>query len=117
MMKIVRALLGDTSNPSSLLSSDSGQGLKKTTAQLMATFKDVMGIVMPIVFSVVLALGVFFGIKLGIAYAKAEKTDTREEAKKHLIAAIVGFGIGIVIAAVMWILFTNQSFLNNLFKA
>ena len=112
MMNIVRALLGAESGS---LFSGKNTGLDDATEQLMASFKDIMKIVMPVVFSVVLALGVFFGIKLGIAYAKAEKTDTREEAKKHLIAAIIGFGIGTVIAVVMWILFTNGTFVNTLF--
>ena len=72
-------------------------------------FQGIMTIVMPIVFSVVLALGAFFCIKLGIAYAKTEKTDDREEAKKRLVGAIIGFSIGLLGAVVMWILFTSNA--------
>lgn len=79
------------------------------------TFKSAMKIIMPIVLAVVLALGVFFCIKLGIAYAKTEKTEDREEAKKRLVGAVIGFSIGIVAAAIMWILFTTKA-LDNLFK-
>lgn len=79
-------------------------------------FVDIMTIVMPIVLGVILALGVFFCLKLGIAYAKTEKTEDREEAKKRLVGAIIGFGIGIVAAAIMWILFTTGA-LDTLFGA
>ena len=82
---------------------------------LISGIQSIMSIAMPIVLAVVLALGVFFCIKLGIAYAKTEKTEDREEAKKRLVAAVVGFGIGIVGAAVMWILFTNHTILAAIF--
>lgn len=84
--------------------------LSTLTQGFYATFVDIMKIIMPIVLGVVLALGVFFCIKLGIAYAKTEKTEDREEAKKRLIGAVVGFGIGIAAAAIMWILFTTNAF-------
>lgn len=90
--------------------------LKGLASTFASTFKSIMGIIMPIVLSVVLALGVFFCIKLGIAYAKTEKTEDREEAKKRLVGAIIGFGIGIVGAALMWILFTNDNILSALFS-
>ena len=47
----------------------------------------------------------------------AKECETVEEAKKRLVGAIIGFGIGIVGAAVMWILFTNYHILNSLFGA
>ena len=90
-------------------------GLKKFANKGLETFKDIMKIVMPIVLAVVLALGVFFCIKLGIAYAKTEKTEDREEAKKRLVGAVIGFAIGIVGAVILWILFTSNA-LNSLFN-
>ena len=91
-------------------------GVEDLANQLSGVFKNIMGVVMPIVFTVVTALGVFFSIKLGIEYAKTEKTEQREEAKKRLIGAIVGFGIGIVAAAIMWFLFQNDTIVNALFS-
>ena len=95
-------------------------GMKERTSDFVnwisENLKDFMSIAMPIVLSVVLAFGVFFCIKLGIAYAKAEKTEDREEAKKRLVGAVIGFGIGIIGAAVMWILFTNDSVINAIFS-
>ena len=111
-MGILKNLLG-AETLSGLDSSMSGLGA--LSEQLISTVQRVMGIVMPIVLAAVLALGVFFCIKLGIAYAKAEKTEDREEAKKRLVGAIIGFGIGVVGAAVMWILFTNYPILSALF--
>lgn len=89
--------------------------LTDLTDTAFETFKSIMKIVMPIVLAAVLAMGVFFCLKLGIAYAKTEKTEDREEAKKRLVGAIIGFGIGIVGAAIMWILFTGNA-LNALFN-
>lgn len=113
-MGFLWSLLGD-SNDSIL--SKGNSGLNNVAKTFTATLREIMGIVMPIVLSVVLAFGVFFCVKLGIAYAKCEKTEDREEAKKRLVGAVIGFGIGIVAAAVMWILFTNQGVLNALFGA
>lgn len=104
-MNFFKALLGAVDTSGSFLQQDSaGENLKQTSKNLLATFIDVMQIVMPIVFGVVLALGVFFSLKLGINYAKQETTEKREEAKKRLVGAVVGFGIGIVAAVVCWIL-------------
>ena len=86
------------------------------TKWIQDNLKTFMSIAMPIVLAVVLAFGVFFCIKLGIVYAKAEKTEDREEAKKRLVGAIIGFGIGIIGAVVMWILFTNQTLINAIFS-
>lgn len=110
---LIKALMAAETQDTSALT-DNLSGLTSTLGEV---FKKVMAIVMPVVFSVVLALGAFFSIKLGIAYAKTEKTEQREEAKKRLVGAIVGFGIGLVGAAVMWFLFTNDSVIQNLFKA
>lgn len=112
-MSFFKSLIGAGSD---LLSGEAGSGLTTTVNDLKATFTGVMRIVMPIVFSVILAFGVFFSIKLGIYYAKQETTEKREEAKKRLVGAVVGFGIGIVAAVVCWVLFTNDSITQNLFK-
>ena len=98
-----------------LLSGKPGESINEAADTLKATFTSVMKIVMPIVFSVVLAMGVFFSIKLGIGYAKTETTEKREEAKKRLVGAVVGFGIGVVAAAIFWILFTNDSVITGIF--
>ena len=113
-MGLLWSLLGAAEN---LL--EKGSGASKLTDlgdTFKNTFQSIMKIAMPIVLSVVLALGVFFCIKLGIAYAKTEKTEDREEAKKRLVGAIIGFGIGIIGAAIMWILFTNDGVLTAIFK-
>ena len=114
-MGLLWTLLADAG--SDLTAGSSASALANLAGTFSKTFKGIMKIVMPIVLSVVLALGVFFCIKLGIAYAKTEKTEDREEAKKRLVGAIIGFGIGIVGAALMWILFTNDGVISALFGA
>lgn len=107
-MNFFKALIGAVGDNGSSYLDSGNNGINAFTNNTMATFVDIMKIVMPIVFSVVLAMGVFFSLKLGINYAKQETTEKREEAKKRLVGAIVGFGIGIVAAVVCWILFTGD---------
>ncbi len=116
-MSFFKSLIGDVQGSNLLENNSSGSGLIQTAETLKATFTGVMKVVMPIVFSVILAFGVFFSIKLGIYYAKQETTEKREEAKKRLVGAVVGFGIGIVAAVVCWILFTNDTIAKSLFGA
>lgn len=55
----------------------------------------------------VIAAGTIYAVVLGINLAKAESSDKREEAKKRLINAIVGFGVIIVLLVVMYVLAAN----------
>lgn len=106
-----------TSTPESVGTGEgkfSTQGIKDLGNSVWETVKDVLAWVMPIVLAVVTAFGVFFAIKLGIAYAQAETTEKREEAKKRLVGAIIGFGIGIIAAALMWWL-SQSTLLSSLF--
>lgn len=77
--------------------------------------KKVVQTIVPILFGIIAAVGVIYGIILGINYAKAEDTQKKEEAKKRLINAIVGFGIAIIAAAIMWIL-AGSNIWNSLLK-
>lgn len=112
-MNFFKALIGADS--SSLNLGKELEGAKEVGNEMFQLFKNIMSWVMPIVFGVILAFGVFFSVKLGIDYAKQETTEKREEAKKRLVGAIVGFGIGIVAAAVCWILFTNDTIIGKIF--
>ena len=55
----------------------------------------------------VIAAGSIYAVILWINLAKAECSDKREEAKKRLINAIVGFGIIIVLIVVTYALAAN----------
>lgn len=77
-------------------------GLESVGTELVTKIMSIMGIVMPIVFSIVTVLGVAYSVVLGINYAKAEDSEKREEAKKRLTGAVIGFGIAIVLSALIW---------------
>lgn len=108
-MNFLRNLLA-----SSELTNDPTDALEHAGTAIFEMFQKIMGVVMPIILGVVVALGVFFALKLGLAYAKAEKTEDREEAKKRLVGAVIGFAIGIVAAALMWWL-SQSTLLEGLF--
>jgi len=56
---------------------------------------------------VILAAGTIYAVILGVNMARADSTEKREEAKKRLINAIVGFGIIIVLLAIIYALAAN----------
>ena len=89
---------------------DATSGLNAAGQTLKSTLSKVLKVVLPIIFSVITAVGVVYCVILGVNYAKAEKTETREEDKKRLIGAIVGFGIAIVASLILWILFGTSIF-------
>ena len=63
---------------------------------------------------VILAAGTIYAVILGVNMARADSTEKREEAKKRLINAIVGFGIIIVLLAIIYALAANIPALLNL---
>lgn len=68
---------------------------------------EIFGIVMPIIFAVVTMMAIIYTVILGVKFAKAEDSEKREEAKKRLITAAIGFGIAIIVSAVLWGVLTN----------
>lgn len=64
-------------------------------------FLDTFG---PYLISVLLGVSVIYCVVLGVQYAKAEKGDERETAKKKLISASISFGVVIILIAVLYAL-------------
>ncbi len=73
---------------------------------LLPVIKVVDNALLPILICVI-AAGTIYSVILGINMAKADSSDKREEAKKRLINAIVGFGIIVVLLAVLYALAWN----------
>lgn len=90
-------------------------GIESVGKAVKGTFEKVVGIVLPLIFSIVTLIGVVYCIVLGVSFAKQESTEKREEAKKRLTGAVIGFGIAIIGSAVMWALYEANVF-DNLFK-
>jgi len=90
-----------------------GSDLVNTAYQ---TFKTVVGYVMPAVIGVVGLFAIIYAVILGVKYAKAEDTDKREEAKKHLVAAVIGMVVAIVFVLIIWAVL-NSGALEGLFQA
>lgn len=73
---------------------------------LLPILKVIDDAMVPILICVI-AAGTIYSVVLGINLAKAESSDKREEAKKRLVNAIVGFGVIIVLLVIMYVLAAN----------
>lgn len=62
-------------------------------------FLDTFG---PALMALLLAVGVIYCVILGVQYAKAEKGDERETAKKKAINAAIGFGVIIILVVILY---------------
>ena len=80
-------------------------GLSNVGKAIEGTLYKVVKIVLPLIFSIITLIGVVYCIMLGVSFAKQESTDKREEAKKRLTGAVIGFGIAIIGSAALWALF------------
>ena len=78
------------------------EGISSLVNTAYDKFKNIINIVLPVALGVVLLVGTVYAIILGVRYSKAEDADKREEAKKHLVGAIVGFLITLVLIAVVY---------------
>lgn len=70
-------------------------------SSMYSTLKTVVNIVLPIIIGVVLLIGLIYSIYLGIKYAKAEEADDRNKQKQHLVGAVTGFAITLVLIAII----------------
>ncbi|MBQ7579542.1 MAG: hypothetical protein IJT25_03335 [Clostridia bacterium] len=78
------------------------------------TFKTVVSWVMPVIIGVVGLFAIIYAVILGVKYAKAEDTEKREEAKKHLVAAVIGVVVALVFVLIIWAVL-NSGALESLF--
>ena len=62
-------------------------------------FIDTFG---PVLIGLLLGVGVIYCIILGVQYAKAEKGDERDTAKKKAINAAISFGVIIILIVVLY---------------
>jgi len=93
MMGFIRGLL---------LDGESEEAISSLTNNAYETFKRIINIVLPVALGVVLLIGTVYAIILGVNYSKAEDSEKRKKAREHLVGAIVGFLITLVIIAVIY---------------
>ena len=95
-MSFIRGLLLDPINATQ------EEAVSSIAKDAYESFKSIINIVLPVALGVVLLIGTIYAIVLGVNYAKAEESEKRKKAREHLIGAIVGFGITLVIIAVIY---------------
>lgn len=61
-----------------------------------------LDIILPVALGIVLLCGTLYSIVLGVQYSRAESTDERSKVKKRLVNAIIGFGVVLVLVAVLY---------------
>lgn len=62
-------------------------------------FLDAFG---PVLISMLIGVGALYCIILGVQYAKAEKGEEREVAKKKAVNAAIGFGVIIILVVLLY---------------
>ena len=62
-------------------------------------FLDTFG---PVLIALLLAVGVIYSLTLGIQYARSEKGEDRDVAKKKMVNAIISFGVIIVLIVILY---------------
>ena len=80
---------------------DSSLGKPKDNATTgpIYDFLDTFG---PVLIALLLAVGVIYCIVLGVQYAKAEKGEERDTAKKKAVNAAISFGVIIILLVLLY---------------
>ena len=95
------ALLGSTADGSV----NSGIGW---VDEILQPIVDLLGKLLQPLLILVATAGIIYVIILGVNYSRAETSDKKDEAKKRIINAIVGFVITIVLLFLLYILIENM---------
>ena len=86
---------------SNLLVNKTTNGGEKDSAVVDPIY-NALDIILPVALGIVLLSGTLYAVVIGVQYSKAEDSDTRGKAKKKLIDGIIGFGIVIVLSAILY---------------
>jgi len=63
---------------------------------------NALNIILPAAMGIVLLSGTLYAVALGVQYSRAEDSEKRNAAKKKMVNAIIGFGIALVLIAVLY---------------
>ena len=61
-----------------------------------------LNIIMPVALGIILLAGTIYAVAIGVQYSRAENADERNKAKKKLVNGIIGFGIVLVLTAILY---------------
>ena len=86
----------------SLLVNTSGSTAGEPQNEVLDPTYKVLDIVLPVALGIVLLSGTLYSVAIGVQYSRAESGDERQKAKKKLINAIIGFGLVLVLVAVLY---------------
>ena len=67
----------------------------------------------PVIMIIIGMAGSIYAIVLGVNYAKAESDEKKSEAKKKLINALLGVGIGLLIMLIFMLILKNAASIKN----
>ena len=63
---------------------------------------NALGIIMPVALGIILLSGTLYAVAIGVQYSRAETAENRAVAKKKLINGIIGFGLVLVLIAILY---------------
>lgn len=86
-----------------LLSSGASSDLNKSdTSGTISPIYDFLDTFGPVLIGMLLGIGSLYCIILGVQYAKAEKGEDRDVAKKKAVNAAISFGVIIILLVVLY---------------
>lgn len=99
LYKIIFFLADRTTSSSSLSNSSSLDSETNGTVSPIYDFLDTFG---PVLIGILLGVGTIYCIILGVQYARAEKGEDRDVAKKKAINAGISFGVIILLVFILY---------------
>ena len=86
---------------------------KKFWQEMVTTLAKIGDWLIPVVMIIVGMAGSIYAIILGVNYAKAESDEKKGEAKKKLMNALLGIGLGLLILLIFMLILKNAASIKN----
>lgn len=110
LLNMAQSIMGFMAGHNMLGTSPSPSNSGKVNEIFDSVFRPVVGILDSMLYPIMILLGTagsIYAIVLGVNYSKAESADKREEAKKHMINAIIGIVVTLLLLILLKLFTAN----------
>lgn len=110
LLNMAQSIMGFMAGHNMLGSGSKSKDITDANGVFEKVFRPVVGILDTMLYPIMLLLGTagsIYAIVLGVNYSKAESADKREEAKKHMINAIIGIVVTLLLLILLKLFTAN----------